>query len=199
MTDPDDGASGIFDHLDDPGGSTPSRETLAAVVHRGRRIRARRQGAIAMSGAAAVTAAVLGGLGLAHTVDAGGHDSLSPAGSATPGVTAPASAGPHHRRSGVAIVAPHGRPASNAGSPTPPRTPTSCVTAVPTSSPSPSADDPVLQASVPPLLPPPSPEPCASESPSPTESPSESASPEPTTTEEPSSSPTPGQSAATAG
>jgi hypothetical protein len=190
----DDGPSGIFDHLDDPGAAAPGEDMLAAVVHRGRRIRARRQGSIAMSGAAALTAAVLGALGLAHAVNAGGHDSLSPANSATPTVSGSASATPRPHQPGVAVVAPHDRPASGPASPTMPPTPAPCGTPEPTSSPQPPADGPIVQASVPPLVPTASPDPCTSGSPSPSPSPSESASPEPTMTSEPSSSPTPEQS-----
>ena len=187
MTGPyDDGASGIFDHLDDPAGAAPSRDVLEAVVHRGRRLRARRQGAIAMSGAAAVAAAVLGGLGIANSVNAGGHDSLSPADSGSPSVTASATASPrHHGQGGVAIVAPHGRPASRAASPTLPPTSGPCATATPAPSTSPLVDGPIAESSVPPLFPTATPDPCAvPESPSPSESPTptDSATPTPTGT-----------------
>ena len=191
MTGPyDDGPSGIFDHLDDPGASAPSQETLAAVVHRGRRIRARRQGAIAMSGAAAVTAAVLGGLGLAHSVNASGHDSITtPANSGTPTLSPSASA--RQRPPGGSVVVPHGRPASSPASPTLPPSAQPCATDLPTTSPSPLLDGPIAESSVPPLVPTASPEPCPSESPSESPSPSESESPSPeeSPTEEPTSSP----------
>lgn len=191
MTGPNDfGPSGIFDHLDDPGAPAPSQDTLAAVVHRGRRIRARRQGAIAMSGAAAITAAVIGGLGLSHAVNADRDSIFTPANTPTPSFSA--SAGPHRSHSpGGTLVVPHGRPASSPASPTFPPSPEPCATAVPTSSPSPLINGPIAESSVPPLLPTATPESCISETPSATPSPSETASPEPTTTGEPSSSPSP--------
>jgi hypothetical protein len=195
MTGPDDdGPTGIFDHLDDPGAPTPRQEMLTAVVHRGRRMRARRQSAIAMSGAAAVTAAVLGGLGIAHAVNAGGQDRLlntTPANSSTPTVSASTGAGRHHSSDGVAIVAPHGRPASSPASPTMPPSPGPCGTPVPSSSPSPLVNGPIVESSVPPLLPTASPEPCASESPGPSESPTPGESSTPTPSETPTTEPSP--------
>jgi hypothetical protein len=192
MTGPNDfGPSGIFDHLDDPGAPAPSQDVLSAVVHRGRRIRARRQGTIAMSGAAAVTAAVFGGLGISHAVNAGPNDSvLPPANSATPSFSATAGA-PDRHSPGVSVVVPHGQPASSPASPTLPPSPQPCGTAVPTSSPSPLDNGPIVESSVPPLVPSATPEPCLSETPSPTPSPTETASPEPTTTGKPSTSPSP--------
>lgn len=191
MTGPyDDGPSGIFDHLDDPGAPTPSQEALTAVVHRGRRIRARRQSTIAVSGVAAVTAAVLGGLGLSHSVGANHNDTVVPAHSSTP--SASASAGGHRGESpGVSVVVPHDQPGSPPASPTPPPNPEPCGSPLPTSSPSPLPSGPIVEGSVPPLLPTESPQPCSTESPSPSPTPTETASPEPTTTEEPSTSPTP--------
>jgi hypothetical protein len=192
MTGPyDDGPTGIFDHLDDPGAPTPSQEMLTAVVHRGRRIRARRQSTIAMSGAAAVTAAVLGGLGISHAVNAGDQDRLlTPANTPTPSVSASAGAGRPHRSPGIAIVAPHGLPASIPASPTLPPSPPPCGAVAPSSS-SPLANGPIVESSVPPLLPAESPEPCASESPGPSESPAPSESPTPTPTETPTTEPSP--------
>lgn len=191
MTDPDEfGPSGIFHHLDDPGAPTPSQDVLSAVVHRGRRIRARRQGTIAMSGAAAVAAAVIGGLGISHAVNAGPNDRVVPADSPTP--SASVTAGTHHKKSpGVSVVVPHGQPASSPASPTMPPTPVPCDSLVATASPAPLVTDPIVQSSVPPLLPTPSPPACTTDSPSPSPTPSDTASPEPTTTDEPSTSPSP--------
>src|SRR4051794_32848725 len=149
MTGPyDDGPTGIFDHLDDPGAPTPSQEMLTAVVHRGRRMRARRQSAIAMSGAAAVTAAVLGGLGISHAVNAGPSDKLLPANSATPSFSASATAPRGSHTPGVSVVVPHGRPASSPASPTMPPSAEPCGTPVPSSSPL--VDGPIVESSVPP-------------------------------------------------
>lgn len=191
MTGPDDfGPSGIFDHLDDPGAPAPNQDVLASVVHRGRRIRARRQGIIATSGAAAVAVAVIGGLGISHAVSSGRDSVFIPADTPTPSVST--SASPHRGHSpGVAVVVPHGRPASSPASPTLPPSPEPCATAVPTSSPSPLVNGPISEPSVPPLVPTATPEPCVSETPTPSPSPSETASPEPTTTGGPSSSPSP--------
>jgi len=191
MTGPDDsGPSGIFDHLDDPGAPAPSQDLLAAVVHRGRRIRARRQGAIAMSGAAAITAAVIAGLGLSHAVNADRDSIFTPANTPTPSFSA--SAGPHRSHSpGVAVVVPHGRPASSPASPSLPPSPEPCDSMFATATPSPLVNGPIVESSVPPLLPTSSPPACTSDSPSPSPTPSETASPEPTTTGEPTSSPSP--------
>lgn len=115
MTGPyDDGddPTGLFDHLDDPAAPTPGREVLTSVVHRGRRLRARRQSALALTGAAGVALAVLGGLGLSHEVDAGrGRDSvITPAQTPTPFASVSVPAHPH-RPTGVAVIVPGAGPA----------------------------------------------------------------------------------------
>ena len=188
MTGPYDGdPSGVFDHLDDPGAPAPSSDVLASVVHRGRRIRARRQGVFAATGAVAVTAAVLAGLGISHAVDAGrGNDTVVPAGTPTPfaSVSAPAR---HSPEPGVAVVVPGAGPATSAASPSASAGP--CDSPSPSTTPGAIINGPLVQSSVPPLLPTSSPGPCATGSPSPSPSASESPSPEPSTTGEPTSSP----------
>ena len=112
MTDPfGDGPSGIFDHLDDPGAPTPDADVLSSVVHRGRRIRARRQGAFAITGAAAVTAAVFGGLGISHAFNADRANDrvVTPAVSGTPTASASAKASHRHHSGSVPLV-PQGAP-----------------------------------------------------------------------------------------
>jgi hypothetical protein len=187
MTGPyDDDPTGMFDHLDDAAPPGATGETLAAVSRRGRRIRARRQSAFAVTGAAAVTAAVFAGLGVSHAVNAEhGHDRLlSPAGTATPNPTASGHSG-GHRQPGVAVVGPRGAPAPTTVA-TPPPTPSPaspCDQPNPSASPSPTAGGVILPA--PPFVTTASPAPvCASpspsQSPSPSESPSSSESSTPT-------------------
>ncbi|HEX4654498.1 MAG TPA: hypothetical protein VH274_02020 [Mycobacteriales bacterium] len=188
MTGPsDDGPSGIFDHLDDAAAPAPGRDVLTSVVHRGRRIRARRQGAFALTGAAAVTAAVLGGLGISHAVDAGrGHDTvIIPAVTPTPAASASGRA-THHHEPGVAVLVPGAGPATGAASPSASAAP---PCGEPSASPSPVLVGPIVQSSVPPLFPTASPDPCASGSPTPSPSGTTSPTPEPSTTGEPTSSP----------
>lgn len=180
MTGPfDDGPSGIFDHLDDPGAPAPSGDVLASVVHRGRRIRARRQGMFAATGAAAIAVAVVAGLGISHAVDASRSNDklLTPAGTPTPfaSVSAPAR---HHPSPGVAVVVPGAGPATSAASPSASPS-TGCEEPTPSSSPSPFVNGPIAQSSVPPLFPTATPQPCPSAAPSESPSPSSSESPSP--------------------
>ena len=189
MTGPfDDGPSGIFDHLDDSGAPTPSAEVLSSVVHRGRRIRARRQSAFALTGVAAVTAAVFGGLGISHAFNADRINDkvVTPAGTATPTVSASAKSGRHHH-SGDAVLVPQGPTQASplVSEPPPTPTPTAAPCEEPSSSPT-TTPDGIL---VPQLVPTASPEPVCgtpspTESPSPTDSPvpSDSATPTPTAT-----------------
>ena len=197
MTGPyDDGPTGFFDHLDDAAPPAPGREVLDTVVHRGRRIRARRQGMFAASGAAAVAVAVIGGLGISHAVNAGGSDRVvTPATSITPTVSA-SPGDKHHRQPGDAVLVPRAGQTPNA--PTPSPTPSAACGEEPQPTPQPSQSPPpidvggpVAQSSFPPIVPSASAEPCPSESPSESPSPSESESPSPeeSPTEEPSSSP----------
>ena len=198
MTGPtDDGPTGFFDHLDDSAPPTPNRDVLDSVVHRGRRIRARRQGVFAASGAAAVAVAVIGGLGISHAVNASGHDRvLTPAGTPTPTLSASPQSS-HHRGPGTTIIVPGAGPATSPSAPTTVPSSGPCgeePAAEPSDSPPPPIDveGPVAQSSVPPLVPTTaSPEPCPSESPSesPSPAPSESPSPETSETPEPSQSP----------
>jgi hypothetical protein len=188
----DDGPSGIFDHLDDPGAPTPSADVLSSVVHRGARLRARRQSLFAATGAAAVTAAVFGGLGISHGLNAqSNHDRLvSPATSGTPSASASAKSG-HHHHSGDAVLVPKG---PTAGSP---------IASAPPPSPTPSAPPPCEEPSasptptpggiiVPPLVPTWSPAPvCGTPSPTPSESPNPSDSPTQSDSATPTPSPTP--------
>jgi hypothetical protein len=192
MTGPyDDGPSGIFDHLDDPGAPAPNADVLASVVHRGRRIRARRQGAFAVTGAVAITVAVVAGLGISHAVNASrGHDTLVPAGTPTP-VPSVSAHLKRHQEPGTSVLVPGAGPATGAASPSVTPSPVPCGTASPSDTTGSIIRGPFPQSSVPPLVPTAAPEPCASESPSPSPSPtpSETASPEPSATGEPSSSP----------
>ena len=189
MTGPfDDGPSGIFDHLDDPGAPTPSAEVLSSVVHRGRRIRARRQSAFAITGVAAVIAAVFGGLGISHAFNADRINDkvLTPAGTATPTVSASAKSGRHHHNGNEPLVPQgpaQGSPIASVPPPTP--TPSGEPCQEQSASPAPTPDG----IFVPPLVPTASPEPVCgtpspSESPSPSDSPvpSDSATPTPTAT-----------------
>jgi hypothetical protein len=196
MTGPyDDGPTGFFDHLDDAAPPAPGREVLDTVVHRGRRIRARRQGMFAASGAAAVAVAVLGGLGISHAVNAGSDRVVTPANTPTPSLSA-SPQGSHHRRPGDAVLVPRAGQTPNAPSPSTVPSAGPCGEPQPTPQPSQSpppidVGGPVAQSSFPPIVPSASAEPCPSESPSESPSPSESQSPSPeeTPTEEPTSSP----------
>jgi len=189
MTGPfDDGPSGLFDHLDDPGAPAPNADVLSSVVHRGRRLRARRQGMFAATGAAAVTAAVIAGLGISHAVNANRSNDkvLPPAASGTPSASASAKSG-HHHHSGDSVLVPQGPgPASPIASiPPPTPTPSTPPCEEPSANPTPTPGG-IL---VPPLVPTASPEPgCGS--PSPSESPSPTESPAPSESETPTPTPT---------
>src|SRR4051795_11813387 len=101
-----DESSSFFDHLDDPAPPAAGRDTLDSVVHRGRQIRTRRQGMFAAGSVAAVTAAVIGGLGISHAVSANGpHDSVAPP---LHSATASPSESPKHKHGGGAVVVPGG-------------------------------------------------------------------------------------------
>lgn len=181
MTDPTDpGPSGVFDHLDDPAAPTPGGDVLSAVVHRGRRIRARRQGMFAAAGAAAVTATVLGGLGLSHAVNAARDSVVTPTQQLTPEPSVSAAL-PRHHRPGLSVLVPGAGPITGSHRPTPAPSASSgeCGAPAQTQSPSPLPSGPIVQPVVPPLLPTASPVACPSESPSPAESPSPSQTPSP--------------------
>ena len=197
MTGPyDDGPTGFFDHLDDAAPPAPGREVLDSVVHRGRRIRARRQTTFAASGAAAVAVAVIGGLGISHAVNADrSHDKLVPANSPTPTLSATPSE-KSSRQPGDAVLVPRAGQTPTAPSPSTEPTTVPCGEPQPTPQPSQSpppidVGGPVAQSSFPPIVPSATPEPCPSESPSSSPSPSESESPSPdeSPTEEPTESP----------
>lgn len=182
------GPTGFFDHLDDPAPPTPARATLDSVMHRGRRLRARRHAIVGASSAAAVTVLVLGGLGLSRAITADrSHDKLvTPLSSTTPSPSL--SAGGHKPGSGgngPAVVGPRAGGHRPSSSPSP-ASPSPGPCDVPSESPSPAppadAGGPLPEPTLPPLVPTPTATPCPSESPS--ESPSPSASP----TESPSDS-----------
>lgn len=191
MSDQFDPGPGYFDRLDDPAAPAPDRETLDAVVRRGRQIRTRRHTAFAVSGAAAVAAVVAAGLGLSHAFTASsGNDRIQPLrhGSASPA----ASAGPHkhgHKaRSGLTQVlvpgdgaaAPtgggHASPPPSASPPAAPDCTAVAASPAPTGSP----------VAIPPPVPTASPACAGSASPSP----SPTGSPAPTGTASPTSTPT---------
>lgn len=200
MTEQDPG-EGFFDHLDDPSWSAPDAGALPSVVRRGRQLRARRRTAFAASATLGVTAAVIGGLGVAHAFNADGPGDrvVTPA---SPGTSVPATASArgHHGGSngsgGTQVLSPGATGAPGVqpspGVSTPPAAPSpedGCSgTTGDTSGDQAPPDDPGVTSSLPPLAPSPTPT-CESSTPTPTASPSESASAQPTDTAEPSESP----------
>jgi hypothetical protein len=198
MTDRDP-FEGYFSHLDDPSWSAPAGDALPTVMRRGRQLRARRRTTFAASATLGLTAAVIGGLGISHAIQADGTNDgvFQPANSTSP--TATASGRGHHRgggnddNGGSQVLEPragggHGvRPLPGASSPgTQPSPADTCGDA--TGGESPPAD-PLAEASLPPLAPSPTPS-CEPASPTPSATPTDSASPEPTDSAEPTASPT---------
>src|SRR5438045_3108889 len=108
MTEQDPG-EGFFDHLDDPGAPVPGGHALDTVMLRGRHLRARRRAAFATSMAAAATAAVIGGLGISHALNADGSGDtiVPPANSQTPSSSVTPSKSPgHHHGGGGQVLTP---------------------------------------------------------------------------------------------
>ena len=198
MTERDPG-EGFFDHLDDAGWSAPGNDALPNVLRRGRQLRTRRRTILATSTAVGVTAAVLGGLGVSHALNADGSgDTVVPPANHSQSVTASPTPSGHHRHHGGgggnqvllpgATQAPGAHPSGAASTPPPAPAPTdSCAPAAGAGS---SGSDPVTGATLPPLAPTPSESPSCAPSATPSPTPSDSGSPEPTDSAEPTTSPT---------
>ena len=182
MTDPDEG---FFSHLDDPAAPMPGRDALDGVVRRGRQLRARRRTAWAVTGAAGVTAAIVGGLGISQALDTNTANDRVVGPLQTPSPSTSATNEPRHKKhsDGGTTVVPGGvqpgigHPRTSPPTSTEPTPVDECAS--PSASPE-APEDPLSEPSIPPLVPTPSPT-CVpgSASPSPTESVTPTDSPQP--------------------